>query len=184
MVLKVRRFTFLTVAVAAAAFGFLSMARGAPGDLTFRVEPGIGHLTYATAGRTASPWGLLGAVSTAVGVSDRINLQIYADQKLFLSQHPTLEANVWGVTMVYNLDSLDVTPYAELGAGVFRWSQGRASYGPQAIPVLGAGCDWRLSPMWWAGFGVRYHAVFDSALLDNPGYSTLNARVGLVVDPF
>jgi hypothetical protein len=32
--------------------------------------------------------------------------------------------------------------------------------------------------------GVRCHAVFDSVLLDNPAYSTVNARVGLVVDPF
>ena len=184
MVLKVRRLVFLVVALATAAFGFRPTARAAAGDLFVTLEPGLGRITYVAAGRTVSSWGGLGALSAGIGLSDLIDVSIYADQKLFLSQHPTLTANVWGVTMVYNLDSSQVTPYAELGVGLFRWSQGRAASAAQVTPILGAGCDWRPAPRWRMGLGVRYHAVFDSALLDNPGYSTLNARVGLVVDPF
>ena len=185
--MNLRLFTLLTVGVLTHALA--SNAAAATGELRLAVEPGISTLKLQSSTQPAERvWGALGAVSAAIGLTDLVWLQIHADRKSSLSHKPRLATNAWGATLVYNIDLLRVTPFVELGVGRVHFSPAKGIPLEQAdstlIPILGAGFDVSVADVVCVGAVARYHALFDSGLLDNPAFFTLHGRLGVILDFF
>lgn len=181
--LKVRVPRFLLISAMVLTMGASAWAISEPpsGSLRLALEPNMGHLATANG---HGVWGVLGAASVAVALSDLIWLQARGNMGTLFGSKGSIATTVVDASLIYNIDIAGSTPFVELGAAIARLKQGQQAYGPQFIPVFGVGCDLKPMPHLAIGLGVRYHAIFDSALLENPAFITVGARFGYVFDPF
>ena len=151
-------------------------AQAAFDQLTFVLEPGLAMLSDS-GGRSV---GGLGALSGAVNLGERLNLQLHVDHKRFPWRDVGLQTTAWGGEVVYNIDVGRVTPFVELGGAVVTiLADDDASFGPSAVPMLGAGFDVAGENVFIWGFVVRYYPIFGTDLLSNPAFVTINAKLGV-----
>lgn len=150
-------------------------ARAALDQAIIALEPGIALLRE----NPATSLGWMGAVSAAINVSDRLFLQVHADHKRFPIRDVGLEASVFAAEVVYALDIGSVTPFIEGGAAAVTLLADNGGSYASIVPVLGLGFNAELDdPLIW-GVVVRYHPLFETALLSDPAYVTINARLGV-----
>ncbi len=175
-------FFALALALALALAAWPTAANADLGDIRVTLEPGAAVLSQSFA---EDAWGLLGAATVAVGVTEQLWLQVHIDQKSFSRHPPAFSATAVGGSLTYSLDVLNVSPFVEAGiARVVLAPERGPTFNPELVPMLGLGID--VLPFRWllAGAVVRYYPVFETDLLGNPAYATLHLRLGVVVSLF
>ncbi|MEK7703757.1 MAG: outer membrane beta-barrel protein [Myxococcota bacterium] len=174
---------YLILAAAASVLVALPARRGhgAPLDLRLGVEGGLATLADPAGGRN---WGQFGALHAALGITDRLGLQVLNDHKRFAATSAPDRVDTLGLALVYNIDVARVTPFVELGMAQvrLRWiTPAQETTWSSTVASTGAGFDYAITQRLLLGAVVRYYALFDSALFDRPGYTTLQARLSVLL---
>lgn len=176
----VTRYLILAFIASLLALACPPAARAATADLRLGGEIGVG--TLAPPG-VARRWGQLAAMHAALGITDRLGVQVLFDRKHFTGSFGAYRVETLGLAMIYNIDVGRVTPFVELGAArvLVRWASPSTARYASTVASMGAGFDVFVTRRLLIGSVVRYYALFDSALFDRPGYTTLHARLSVLL---